>query len=148
MAIEDNKKNDQAEIKRRIEGWVNAICDKNIEGVMSLYAQDVVSFDIVPPLQYVGAEAFRKQWEEVFSVYQDPIDYELYDLDVTVGDDVAFTHSLNRINGTMNKGHKTNLWLRWTTCFRRINGTWLIVHHQISVPVDLETGHAVLDLKP
>ena len=148
MAIEDNKKNDQAEIKRRIEGWVEAIRDKNIEGVMSLYTQEVVSFDIVPPLQYVGAEAFRKQWEEVFSVYQDPIDYELYDLDVTVGDDIAFTHSLNRINGTMNKGHKTNLWLRWTACFRRINGTWLIVHHQISVPVDLETGRAVLDLKP
>ena len=148
MAVEENKKNDEAEIKRVIEGGVEAIRDKNIEGVMSLYAQEVVSFDIVPPLRYVGADAFRKPWEEVFSSFQGPIGYEIHDLNITVGDDVAFTHSLNRISGTMNNGLKTDLWLRWTAGFRKINGKWLIVHHQNSVPVDLQTGRAVLDLKP
>ncbi len=148
MAVEENKKNDEAEIKRVIEGGVEAIRDKNIEGVMSLYAQEVVSFDIVPPLRYVGADAFRKAWEEVFSSFQGSIGYEIHDLSITVGDDVAFTHSLNRISGTMNNGQKTALWLRWTACFRKINGKWLIVHHQNSVPVDLETGRAVLSLKP
>jgi uncharacterized protein (TIGR02246 family) len=148
MTVEDNKKNDEAEIKRVIEGGVEALRDKNIEGVMSFYAQGVVSFDIVPPLRYVGAEAFRKVWEEVFFVYQGPIDYEIHDLTITVGDDVAFTHSLNRISGTLNTGQKTDLWLRVTACFRKINGKWLIVHHQNSVPVDLKTGRAVLDLKP
>jgi ketosteroid isomerase-like protein len=107
-----------------------------------------VSFDIVPPLRYIGADAFRKVWEEVFSSFQGPIDYEIHDLNITVGDDVAFTHSLNRISGTMNNGQKTDLWLRWTGCFRKINGKWLIVHHQNSVPVDLENGKAVLSLKP
>jgi uncharacterized protein (TIGR02246 family) len=148
MTVEDNKKNDEAEIKRVIEGGVEALRDKNIEGVMSFYAQEVVSFDIVPPLRYVGAEAFRKVWEEVFFVYQGPIDYEIHDLTITVGDEVAFTHSLNRISGTLNTGQKTDLWLRVTACFRKINGKWLIVHHQNSVPVDLKTGRAVLDLKP
>jgi uncharacterized protein (TIGR02246 family) len=148
MAVEENKKNDEAEIKRVIEGGVEAIRDKNIEGVMSLYAPEVVSFDIVPPLRYLGADAFRKLWEEVFSSFQGPIGYEIHDLTITVGDDVAFTHSLNRISGTMNTGQKTDLWLRWTACFRKINGKWLIVHHQNSVPVDLETGRAVLSLKP
>ena len=148
MAVEENKKNDEAEIKRVIEGGVEAIRDKNIEGVMSLYAQEVVSFDIVPPLRYIGADAFRKVWEEVFSSFQGPIGYEIHDLNITVGDDVAFTHSLNRISGTMNNGQKTALWLRWTACFRKINGKWLIVHHQNSVPVDLQTGRAVLDGKP
>jgi uncharacterized protein (TIGR02246 family) len=137
MAVEETKKNDEAEIKRVIEGGVAAVRDKNIEGVMSFYAPEVVSFDIVPPLQYVGAEAFRKVWEEVFFVYQGPIDYEIADLSITVGDDVAFTHSLNRISGTMITGQKTDVWLRWTGCLRKINGKWLIVHHQNSVPVDL-----------
>ena len=31
---------------------------------------------------------------------------------------------------------------------RKINGTWRIVHHQVSVPVDLATGKAALDLTP
>ena len=148
MAVEETKKNEEAEIKRGIEGGVEAIRARDIDGVMSIYAQEVVSFDIVPPLRYIGADAFRKVWEEVFSSFQGPIDYEMHDLSITVGDDVAFTHSLNRISGTMNTGQKTDLWLRWTACFRKINGTWLIVHHQNSVPVDLEHGKAVLDLKP
>jgi ketosteroid isomerase-like protein len=102
----------------------------------------------VPPLQYVGAKAFRKAWEAVFSSFQGPIGYDIHDLGITVGEDVAFSHSLNRISGTLNTGQKTDLWLRWTAGFRKINGKWLVVHHQNSVPVDLQTGRAVLDLKP
>src|SRR5260370_27811449 len=97
MAVEENKKNDETAIKRVIEGGVNAVRNKDIGGVMSLYAPEVVSFDIVPPLRYVGADAFRNVWEEVFSSFQGPIGYEIHDLNITVGDDVAFTHSLNRI---------------------------------------------------
>jgi len=148
MTVEENKNNDEAEIQRLLDDGTRSIRDKNLEGVMSLYAPEVVSFDIVPPLRYLGAEAFRNVWEEVFSSFQGPIGYEMHDLSITVGDDVAFTHSLNRIRGTLTTGQKTDLWLRWTACFQKINGTWLIVHHQNSVPVDLETGRAVLDLKP
>ena len=148
MAVQENKKVDEEEIQKLLDDGIGSLRDKNIEGVMSLYAQEVVSFDIVPPLRYIGADAFRKVWEEVFSSFQGPIGYEIHDLNITVGDDVAFTHSLNRISGTMNTGQKTDLWLRWTACFRKINGKWLIVHHQNSVPVDLQTGRAVLSLKP
>src|SRR5258708_39231703 len=148
MAVEENKKNDETAIKRVIEGGVNAVRNKDIGGVMSLYAPEVVSFDLVPPLRYVGADAFRNVWEEVFSSFQGPIGYEIHDLNITVGDDVAFAHSLNRLSGTMNNGQKTDLWVRSTACFRKINGKWLIVHTQVSVPVDLEHGKAVLDLKP
>ena len=148
MTVEANKKNDEAAIQRLLDDGIRSLRDKNIEGVMSIYAPEVVSFDIVPPLRYIGADAFRKVWEEVFFVYQGPIDYEIHDLSITVGDDVAFTHSFNRLSATMNNGQKIGNWLRWTACFRKINGKWLIVHMQASVPVDLETGKAVLDLKP
>ncbi len=60
----------------------------------------------------------------------------------------SFSHSLNRLSGTLATGQQTDLWLRATACFRKINGKWLIVHHQNSVPVDLQTGRAVLDGKP
>jgi len=148
MAVEEHRQDDEAAIQRRLDEWTMLLRDKNIEGVMSLYAPEVVTFDIVPPLRYVGADALRKLWEEVFFVYQGPIDYELHELSITVGDDVAFSHSLNRLSGTLTSGQKTGYWLRWTACFRKINGSWLIVHHQNSVPVDLEHGKAVLDLTP
>jgi uncharacterized protein (TIGR02246 family) len=148
MTVEETKQNDEAEIKRVIESGVEAIRAKDPDGVASMYAPELVSFDIVPPLQYVGADVYRKHWEEAFSLFPGPIDYEIADLDITVGDDVAFAHSFNRLSGTMNNGQKIGNWLRWTACFRKINGKWLIAHMQASVPVDLETGKAVLDLKP
>ncbi len=148
MTVEERKRNTEADIKRVIERGIEAVRRKDIEGVMSIYAQDVVSFDIVPPLRYIGADVFRNVWEEVFSSFQGPIGYETHDLHITAGDDVAFAYSLNRISGTLNTGQQTGLWLRWTACLRQINGTWLIVHHQNSVPVDLATGRAVLDGKP
>jgi uncharacterized protein (TIGR02246 family) len=148
MTVEDNKNNEEAEIQRLLDDGIRSLQDKNLEGVMALYAPEVVSFDIVPPLRYVGAEAFRKVWEEVFSSFAGPICYEMHDLSITVGDDVAFAYSLNRISGTMTTGQKTNLWLRWTACWHKIGGQWLIVHHQNSVPVDVEKGRALLDLAP
>src|SRR5690349_15337009 len=109
MAVEENKKNDEAAIQGLLDDCIRSLHDKNIEGVMSLYAKEVVSFDIVPPLRYIGADAFRKVWEETFSSFQGPIGYEIHDLSITVGDDVAFTHSLNRISGPMHTGQKTDL---------------------------------------
>ena len=115
---------------------------------MSAYAPELVAFDVVPPLQFVGAEAYRKPWQEFFELYQNPIDYEFRDLSITAGDDVAFSHSLVRLNATMKNGHKSGLWLRWTACYRKINGKWLIVHLRVWAPADLANGKAMLNLKP
>ncbi|GHO61614.1 hypothetical protein KSC_005060 [Ktedonobacter sp. SOSP1-52] len=148
MIFEEHKQKDEAEIKRVIERGVEAIRAKDLDGVMSMYAPELVSFDIVPPLQYVGTDAYRKQWREVFSSFPGPINYEIVNLSITVGDDVAFAHSFNRLSATMDNGQKVGNWLRWTACFRKIDGKWLIAHMQASVPVDMATGQAVLNLKP
>jgi uncharacterized protein (TIGR02246 family) len=138
---------DEADIRRRIEKAVNAIRAMDLEGLMAMYAPDIVSFDIQPPLQHVGAEAKRKNWVDVFTVYQPPLGYEFRDRTIIVGDDVAFGHSLNRISGTLKNGNRSDYWVRWTVCFRKIDGTWLIAHDQVSVPIDLASGRALLDLE-
>ena len=120
----------------------------DLERVMSFYAPDIVSFDIVPPLQHVGAGAKRKNWVDAFSVYQRPLGYEIRDLTITASDDVACGHSLNRISGALKTGRAIDFWLRWTTCFRKIDGTWIIAHDHVSVPLDLESGRALLNLEP
>jgi ketosteroid isomerase-like protein len=139
---------DEADIRQRIHRLAESIRAMDIEGAMSIYAPDVVSFDIVPPLQHVGAAAQRRNWVEAFAMHQRPLGYEIRELTITVGDGVAFGHSLNRISGTLKNGNRTDFWLRWTTCFRKIDGNWLITHHQVSVPLDLESGRALLNLEP
>ena len=148
MTVEEDKTKNEVAIRELMDGFVKAIRAKDIQGVMSVFAPEVVSFDLGPPLQHGGGETFMKRWQELFESYQDRIDYEVRDLSITAGDDVAFSHSLNRIGGTMKNGQKADRWLRWTACYRKTNGKWLIVHEQVSVPVDVGNGKALLDLKP
>jgi len=139
---------DEAHIRQRIGQLREALRAMDLDGVMSIYAPDIVSYDIVPPLQHVGAEAKKKNWADAFAMYQRPLEYEIRDLTITIGDDVAFGHSLNRINGTLKNGNRAGFWLRWTACFRKIDGNWLIAHDQVSVPLDFESGRALLNLAP
>ena len=139
---------DEADIRRRIDHCAKALHGMDLKGVMAIYAPDIVSFDIVPPLRHVGAEAKRQQWVDAFAMYEPPLGYEFRDVTVTVGDDVAFVHSLNWVSGTLQNGQRSEFWVRWTACFRKIAGTWLIAHDQVSVPIDFATGRALLDLEP
>ena len=144
----DTRAVDEADIRQRIEAGVAAVRAKDLEVVMALYAPDVVSFDVGSPLRSAGAEAKRRAWMEVFAMYQRPLGYEVRELTITVGDDVAFGHSVNRISGVLKNGDTTDFWVRWTACFRRIERNWLIVHDHVSVPVDPQTRAALLNLAP
>jgi ketosteroid isomerase-like protein len=138
----------EAVIRQRIEDCLRAIRAKDIDGVMSLYAPSVTSFDIVPPLRYAGADNKRRAWQEAFASYQGSIGYEARELSITMNGDLAFARSLNHVSGTLVGGHTTGLWLRWTACFQRIDDVWLVVHDHASVPADLARGQAALNLTP
>jgi ketosteroid isomerase-like protein len=139
---------DVAEVRRQIERLVDAIRAMDLEGLKWIYAPDIVSFDIEPPLRHVGAAAKWRNWAKVFALYRPPLGYETRDLTITAGDDVAFAHSLARLSGTLDSGAQTGYWVRWTTCLRKLDGNWRIVHDQVSVPVDFGSGRALLDLEP
>ena len=137
----------EARIRERIEGLGKAVSAKDIDGVMSFYAPNLVSFDISGPLRYVGADRKRQAWEGLFAAYT-AFASEIHDLNITTDGDLAFVYSVNHVKGTLMNGHTTDMWVRWTACFRRIDGEWRIVHDHVSVPADLEHGTAVLNLTP
>jgi ketosteroid isomerase-like protein len=80
---------DEAHIRQRIGQLTEALRAMDLDGVMAIYAPDIVSFDIVPPLQHVGAEAKKQNWANAFAMYQRPLEYEIRDLTITIGDDMA-----------------------------------------------------------
>ena len=135
-------------IRQGVEDLAKSLTARNIDRVMSFYAPDVVSFDINPPLRYLGADRKRQAWLEAFGLYSRGFSYELRELEVTAQGDLAFVHGLNHVTGTLANGHTTEMWVRWTACLRRIGGTWLIVHDHVSVPADLAHGKAVTNLAP
>jgi uncharacterized protein (TIGR02246 family) len=131
------------------DSWVKGVRAKDLDAVMSHYAPDVLLFDLVPPLQYAGGDAYRKNWAEWFATWRGHIGYEIQNLSIIAGDDVAFRHSLNRISGTRTSGEETDVWVRMTACYRQINGKWLIMHEHVSVPFYMDGSYkAAVDLKP
>ena len=127
-------------IRQNVEDWAEAVRAKDIDRVLSLYAPDVVSFDLDPPLRYAGTDAKRRAWQEFFAVHTGPVVYEVRGLNITAHGELAFVHGLNHVTGTLASGHHSDMWVRWTACFRRIEGVWLVVHDHVSVPADLEHG--------
>ena len=55
---------------------------KDIERLMSLYSPDIVYFDLVPPLRYVGSAALRRRFLDWFEGFEGPIGQEISDLNV------------------------------------------------------------------
>ena len=61
---------------------------------------------------------------------------------------MGFSHSIQHLTGTDTKGQPVDVTVRVTDVYRKIKGTWLIVHEHVSVPVDLDTGKPDLSSKP
>ncbi|GAA1508536.1 YybH family protein [Kribbella lupini] len=133
----------EAAITAQINQIIHGLRTKDLDHLAQLYTPDVVSFDIDPPLQHVGRAAKLKNWERVFAVFQD-VNYELRDLKITAGDEIAFAHGFGRLSN----GTTAGSWVRVTFCFRNVDGTWLIAHDQVSVPSDMAAGRAITDLEP
>jgi ketosteroid isomerase-like protein len=49
-----------------------AIWARDIDGLISCYSPDIVYFDIVPPLQYVGLAALRGRFLNWFDGFESP----------------------------------------------------------------------------
>ena len=69
------------------------------------------------------------------------------DVAVTSGD-VATVFMLIRSSGTLKNGQEVGYWVRVSNGFQRSHGAWLITHEHVSLPVDLRTRSAVMDLVP
>jgi ketosteroid isomerase-like protein len=115
---------------------------------MSVYALDVVYFDLVPPLRYVGAAALRARFTEWFERWASEIGQELRDVNIVASGEVAAAHMLIRAGGTLKTGQDVGFWVRASDSFRRSSAGWVITHEHISLPVDLASRSAVMDLAP
>ncbi|HZP16946.1 MAG TPA: nuclear transport factor 2 family protein [Terriglobales bacterium] len=141
---------DKAEIRALYDGWAKAFEARNIDGIMAVYApgDELIAYDVVAPLQYRGNDAYRKDYLEFLGQFEGPIHVEYRDMRILSSGDLGVIHAVERMSGKAKSGESIDFWLRATSGVKKINGKWLIVHDHISVPVDFETGRAVLDLKP
>ena len=136
------------EIRGWLDRWAKAFAAKDFEAIMALYTDDVIAYDVVPPLQYTGKVEYRTDYEQFLSQYADNVKVEVRDLHIGANGDLGYAAGLELLSGTLKNGQKSAVWVRFTSLFRKSGGRWLDFHDHVSVPADIESGKAMMELKP
>ena len=61
-----SRKREEAVIRRLIEDWAAAVRARKISAVVAHHTDDVVMFDVPPPVVVRGISAYRKTWAPFF----------------------------------------------------------------------------------
>ena len=137
----------EAEIRQLVTAQQRAICTKDVEQIMSRYADEIVIFDVKPPFQTQGKEAIRQLWEDCLPCFPNSFEMETRDLTITSNDGIATAHWLFRFKGEQDHP-AMQMWMRATAVCQKQQGTWQILHEHISVPFNPSNAQAVFTLNP
>ncbi|QTD32132.1 YybH family protein [Pseudomonas fluorescens] len=138
----------QAQIQAIIDTYRQAVMTKDVDKVMTLYADDILSFDAIKALQFKGKEAYRAHWVACMEMCPGPHIFEFHEIVIETGDNIAFAHWVANCGGTNDKGETQSCWMRATACYRLVGGAWKIAHEHWSAPFDPMTGSTLFDAKP
>jgi ketosteroid isomerase-like protein len=134
MNASTEKSTDETQIRELIENWAKAVRARNLDGILVDHSPEILMFDVPPPIQSNGIEAYKKTWDLFFAWSRDSGVFDISELDITAGDDVAFATAMMRCAGTEANGDKVELDFRLTIGLRKIDGRWTVVHEHHSIP--------------
>jgi uncharacterized protein (TIGR02246 family) len=125
---------DEGKIRKLVEKWAAAVRGKNLKGVLAHHSEDILMFDVPPPFQSKGIEAYKKTWDIFFAWTQDSGIFDIEKMTITAGKEVAFVAAIMRCAGFDDQKKKIHLQFRLTIGLRKIEDKWTIVHEHHSVP--------------
>jgi ketosteroid isomerase-like protein len=128
----------EEQIRDLISNWATAAKNKDIKGIMAYHVPDLIAFDAPQPLQFKDAESYARHWESFFPMSTGEMIFEVQELKITAGEDVAFSTSLILCGGTEPNGNKFECTSRTTLGFRKIDGQWHFTHEHHSMPMSMD----------
>lgn len=134
MSESQRQAKDEAAIRKLVEDWAGSVRRRDLDGILRDHSADVVMFDVPPPLQSKGIEAYRRTWDTFFSWSRDPVVFDIQEIKVTAGPEVAFVTALMRCAGREASGVDIELDFRLTVGLRKIGDRWMITHEHHSIP--------------
>jgi ketosteroid isomerase-like protein len=125
---------EEVAIREQVENWAAAVRRKDLNAILANHSPNILMFDVPPPLESKGLEAYQRTWDLFFSWAHDPVVFGIREMNVTAGDDVAFVTALMRCAGTEVNGEDIELDFRLTIGLRKIDNRWIVLHEHHSIP--------------
>jgi ketosteroid isomerase-like protein len=141
---------DEVKIREVVEGKAAALSNGDVKAMLAYYAGEVVEFSLAPPLRQPTDAQDPAPVERWLANFDGLPKREVTRLEITVGGDVAFATSIDRLRATpkgMAEGF--TLWFRVTLGLRKVDGRWLVTHEHESVPFEMDGSfRASVGLEP
>ena len=131
-----NESADETMIRKLIEDWAAAVRRKDLAAILRDHAPDVVMFDVPPPFESRGIAAYEATWGTFFRWARTPVVFDVRQLEIVAGTDVAFAVALMRCNGGQPGAPAAALDFRLTVGLRKVDGRWTVVHEHHSIPAE------------
>src|SRR5258708_26825456 len=85
----------EGQIKAIIDAWADAV-RHDYSGILAHHEHDIVMFDVPPPPQSRGMDAYKKTWDLFFRYHKPSQAFDIEELAITAGEDVAFAVAIMR----------------------------------------------------
>jgi len=121
------------QITALIEAWADAVRRHDLPAILAHHERDIVMFDVPPPLQSRGMDEYKKTWDLFFKFHRPGQAFDIEELEITAGNDVAFAVAIMRCTGGSTPD---GFPFRLTVGLRKVDGDWRITHEHHSVPAE------------
>ena len=129
---------DETQIRELIARWTAAVEAEDVESYLADHSPDIVMFDVPPPLQSHGLDEYRKTWDLFFTYHKPLQPFDIEELTIVAGDNVAFAFAIMRCGTGASSAPRDagGLLFRLTIGLRQVDGDWRIAHEHHSVPAE------------
>lgn len=120
-------------IEDLIRSWARAVHEGDLDTVLAGHADDIVMFDVPPPHEGVrGKDGYRETWPPFFAWQASGAVFDIVELDVTMGEEVAYAWALLRCGTEQEFAEMPERLLRLTLGLRKEDGDWVVAHEHHS----------------
>ncbi|HEY2040559.1 MAG TPA: nuclear transport factor 2 family protein [Edaphobacter sp.] len=129
-----NKSQNEAALLEIFNRWSKAVRDEDIAAIRANHDPDMLMFDVPPPFQSHGINAYTETWKLFYSSVPKPVKFDFDSIQIHTGEDVAFLSAVGHCRYSTPSGEIVPLDFRLTMGFHKRDGRWMIVHEHHSVP--------------
>ena len=135
-----------------LENYKTAVYEKDVEKFLSMYASDTHIYDCWGNWESKGISSWKENVAEWFNGLSEDgvlLKVDFNDLVVEENSYLAFVYCAVTFAAYQEESGEQlrQMTNRFTYGFKKVNESWVIVHEHSSLPIDMETGKAIFNLK-
>ena len=111
MNSEQEQVSDDAAIRALLADRASDIRARDASRFLASVDPSIVTFDLAPPLRRSGPELLDPSgFQAWLDTWAGEIAYEMAELTISIGGDIAYCHSLDHLTGTRTDGKQEDFW--------------------------------------